>query len=105
MPHEFLHFRGYARKATKSSPTIDDILGEARRDPPHCTHVREPRPPVVRYGVPIETIAAILSDRLREARDRLGRPLPSTTTVLLAGVTSWPTPRVAVRASESEHES
>ena len=102
MPPEFLHFRAYARKATSRSPTVDAILGEARRDPKYCPHVNEPVPPVVRYGVPIECVAATLDERLRGARDRRGRPLPSTTTILLAGVTSWPTPRASVYASTSE---
>ena len=99
---EFLHFRGYARKSTKGSPTLTDVLGEARRHPHHCAHLRDPRPPVVRYGVPLETVATILDERLRAARDRLGRPLPSTSLALLAGVTSWPTQRVEVEASEAE---
>ena len=102
MPAEFLHFRAYARKSTKGSPTADAVLGEARRDPKYCAHLDEPQPPIVRYGVPIESVAATLSERLRDARDRRGRPLPSTTTVLLAGVSSWPTPRVEVEASEDE---
>ncbi len=102
MKPEFLHFRGYARKSTKGSPTLTDVLGEARRHPHHCAHLRDPRPPVVRYGVPLETVATILDERLRAARDRLGRPLPSTSLALLAGVTSWPTQRVEVEASDAE---
>jgi len=102
MAAEFLHFRGYARQATRASPTIDGVLGEARRDPLYCTHVAEPRPPIVRYGVAIETVAALLGECLRGARDRLGRPLPSTSLALLGGVTSWPTPRVIVEASAAE---
>lgn len=102
MATEFLHVRGYARRATGASPTIDGVLGEARRDPDHCLHLREPQPPIVRYGVAIEDVAAMLDERLREARDRLGRPLPVTSLALLAGVTSWPTPRLEVQASEAK---
>lgn len=56
MPNEFAHFRGYARRPTRPSPSVEDILGEARRDLAYCGHLAEPHTPVVRYGVDIETL-------------------------------------------------
>jgi hypothetical protein len=104
MPNEFVHFRGYARRPTRPSPSLEEILGEARRDPAYCGHLAEPHTPVVRYGAAIETLGVELDERLHGVRDHLGRALPSTSLVLLAGVTSWPTPRAEVEQSDAARQ-
>jgi hypothetical protein len=109
MPFDFLHFQAYARRAMvregrKLTRSVDEILGEIRRDPRHCGHVLDPRRPVVRYGVSVEDVERRLAERLVGARDQRDRRLPVSFNVLLAGVMSWPAPWATMRDCEAERD-
>lgn len=93
--------RRLRKKATSKWP-ISSIVGELLREPAHCSHVSEPRPPVHIWGLP----PSALRDREKEIYEGASRVTESyvrrgrahervqkkSTPTLLMAVASWPEP-------------
>lgn len=56
---QFVHFQSFSRKANKGGQSVDQILGEAMREPQFSKHVANPEPPNLIYGVPPEEVARL----------------------------------------------
>jgi len=99
--HQFSHSNIYSRKLSANHKkqgaawTVKDIASEARRDPEHCGHVKDPQQPEVLRGS-IETLEADLDAYLAEnklpTKSGVEREARSDAHVLIADVYSWPEP-------------
>ena len=65
MAYQFAHISFFSRKANSKGQSTSFVFGEARRDPQHSTHVKDPKPPDVVYGLGIDELEA-LHDRLAD---------------------------------------
>lgn len=63
MGPQFAHIQTFARKENPAGQSIDQVLGEAGRDPEYSPHVENPAPPVILYGVDL--------DELRHRHDQM----------------------------------
>lgn len=95
---QFFKVEIFARRGRQGRPGLKGVIGEAERRPGFATHVTLPRPPTVLFGSAPADVIGVIDKRLAGARDRLGRSLPSTTGVMLAGVVSWPIEVLRVEA-------
>ncbi len=68
-----------------------DIRDEMVRAPHACSHVADPQPPNVLFGMHPSAAIALAADRAGEgALDKIGRRLRCDTPVVLVGIASWP---------------
>lgn len=63
MGPQFAHIQTFARKENPAGQSVDQVLGEAGRDPEYSSHVETPEPPVILYGVDL--------DELRRRHDQM----------------------------------
>ena len=59
MGYQFVHLESFARKPDAKGRGTDFIFGEASRKPDASIHVANPAPPVVVYGVDIDSVQEI----------------------------------------------
>ena len=95
--YQFIHAEVYARRASsnpknKTEYSIDDIIGEAIRDPAHSGAVANPQPP--RYIISSEEGLKSMLVRIKEKRREISRShrskMRADAPVLVAGVASFP---------------
>jgi DNA repair exonuclease SbcCD ATPase subunit len=96
MAFQFVHVmacgrRGVHRKnSTKRKDSMSDICDEMIRTPHACSHVIDPKPPNVVFGLhPVEAFS-LAAERAEQAVDKAGRKLRIDALVVLVGVASWP---------------
>lgn len=53
---QFIHFQSYSRKPNKVGQSVYQVLAEAAREPEFSTHVEEPKPPNLIYGMTPEQV-------------------------------------------------
>jgi hypothetical protein len=44
---QFFHLQTFSRKANPGGQSVNQVLGEALRDPAYCRHVSDPQPPTL----------------------------------------------------------
>lgn len=107
--YQFIRVESYARvgsrqkrSATKTKAarveakwSASDIAAEADRQPGACDHVEAPRPPTYHLGGPVSSVVAEAETWATTQRDPRGRKLRSDSPVMLAGVVSLPSDRLA----------
>ena len=94
--YQFNHVEVFARRgphrknsrARKNS--MWDIRDEMVRSPHACSHVTDPKPPNVVFGMHPNAAFAMAADRAGQAVDKIGRRLRPEALVVLVGVATWP---------------
>ncbi|WP_127143894.1 hypothetical protein [Pelagibacterium montanilacus] len=95
MPSQFLRLNCYGKRSgarRKPHENIYDIIDEAARAPGAAPHVRKPRPPVHRYGAPLDSLKSQMTEYAKTVRDRRGARMREDATMLYAIVASYPRP-------------
>lgn len=90
---QFMHVESYARTAAKGKTgghSVSTIVGEARRDPEHSTHVDSPLPPQYLQGASLDALEATCEAYAATITDTKGRKMRKDGLCLLAGVVSAP---------------
>lgn len=75
MAYQFAHTNTYSRTGNKTNRSIADVVAEAVRDPKHCTHVEDPKPPILHFGISPEKIPALIDERIADAKIRFAQQL------------------------------
>jgi len=70
MAYQFAHTNTYSRRGNKVNRSIADVVAEAVRDPKHCTHVDDPKPAILHFGISPEKIPALIDERIADAKIR-----------------------------------
>jgi hypothetical protein len=109
MSCQFVHVEVYARAGARSKAggrrhSVGNILAELTREPHACSHVDNPQPPSIVFGIHPADAVAITSERASQALDKIGRKLRCDTPILLAGVVSWPVPVSKISSDSMERE-
>lgn len=68
MSFQFAHIENYSRKGDRKGRSTSFVLSEARRDPVASVHVRDPRAPVVIFGVGLDEVERLHDDRAAQAK-------------------------------------
>lgn len=90
---QFMHVESYGRSAGKGKSgghSVSTIVGEARRDPEHSTHVESPLPPQYLQGASLDALEATCEAYAATITDSKGRKMRKDGLCLLAGVVSAP---------------
>lgn len=58
----------FSRKGDRKGRSTAFVLGEARRDPAASIHVKDPRPPVVVFGIGLDELERLHDDRAAQAK-------------------------------------
>jgi hypothetical protein len=90
MKSQFFHGEVYARRGWRGKNGVAAVIAEAVRKSGHHPHVTEPKAPKCVYGAQLDGLPQIHDERIKGAKDRLGRSLPRTFPTLLALVASLP---------------
>ena len=95
--YQFIHAEVYARRASsnpknKTEYSIDDIIGEAIRDPAHSGAVANPQPPryIISSEEGLKSMLVRIKENAEKYRDPIGRKMRADAPVLVAGVASFP---------------
>ena len=93
--YQFIHAEVYARRASSNQKTeysIDDIIGEAIRDPAHSGAVANPQPPryIISSEEGLKSMLVRIKENAEKYRDPIGRKMRADAPVLVAGVASFP---------------
>ncbi len=70
MAYQFAHTQTYSRRGNSANRSIAHIVGEAVRDPAHCTHVEFPQQPNLVFGVSPAAIPELIENRIADAKIR-----------------------------------
>jgi hypothetical protein len=92
--HEFIHINSYSlttpKKAKEGGHSVKSIVGEANRVPGNHPHVKEPLPPVLLHGKPLDDLEQTCESWAASMTDAKGRKLRKDALCLVAGVVSAP---------------
>lgn len=105
---QFLHVASYGNSSREGTngKDADGILAEAMREPSHCLHVADPRPPTVLFGNP-KGIAEEVARMGKVGRVRLAngreRKVAKDAKLLLGGVVSYPASMRQLRDEWSDY--
>lgn len=88
--YQFVHIDTYPLTSTKNKPSMVSIVSEAARIEGYCPHVKSPEKPILLHGIEPTALTSIVTNRVKQARDKSGRKIRSDAPVLLAGVASLP---------------
>ena len=92
--HQFIHINSYSlttpKKAKEGGHSVRSIVGEANREPGNHPHVKEPQPPVLLHGKPLELLESTCETWASSMTDAKGRKLRKDALCLVAGVVSAP---------------
>lgn len=92
--HQFIHVNSYSlstpKKAKEGGHSVKSIVGEANRVPGNHPHVKEPLPPVLLLGKPLDVLEANCEAWASSMTDASGRKLRKDALCLVAGVVSAP---------------
>ena len=67
MGFQFVHVESYSRKADDKGRSSSFVLDEAERRPEACTHVENPAPPILVFGVPVAEVRVLHDQQAAEA--------------------------------------
>jgi hypothetical protein len=81
-----------------------DIRDEMVREPRACSHVNDPRPPNVLFGVHPSAAFDLANERAGEAVDKIGRRLRCDAPVVLVGIVSFPVLTAEVLGDPEAHD-
>ena len=91
--YQFIHAEVYARRASsnpknKTEYSIDDIIGEAIRDPAHSEAVANPQPPryIISSEEGLKSMLVRIKENAEKYRDPIGRKMRADAPVLVAGL-------------------
>jgi hypothetical protein len=91
---QFYHFDAFSRvestSKAKSGKSIYSVAGEAERKPGYCDHVREPREPVLLFGVPYAEVVKLAEYYAQNTFDSQGRAVRKNGLCMIGGVISAP---------------
>jgi hypothetical protein len=96
MAYQFIHVEGYGRhgahlkNSKKCKPSMFGIRDEMIRAPHACSHVINPQPPNVLFGLPPAAAFDLAAARAAHAVDKIGRRLRPEALVVLVGAATWP---------------
>ncbi|WP_077962662.1 hypothetical protein [Ensifer adhaerens] len=68
MAFQFAHMENFSRKGDRKGRSTSFVFSEARRDPAASVHVRDPRPPVVVFGIGLDEIERLHDERAAQAK-------------------------------------
>lgn len=92
--HQFIHINSYSlttpKKAKEGGHSVRSIVGEANREPGNHPHVKNPQPPVLLHGKPLELLESTCETWASSMTDASGRKLRKDALCLVAGVVSAP---------------
>jgi prefoldin subunit 5 len=92
--HQFIHINSYSlttpKKAKEGGHSVRSIVGEANREPGNHPHVKDPLPPVLLHGKPLELLESTCETWASSMTDAKGRKLRKDALCLVAGVISAP---------------
>lgn len=92
--HQFIHINSYSlttpKKAKEGGHSVRSIVGEANREPGNHPHVKDPQPPVLLHGKPLELLESTCESWASSMTDSKGRKLRKDALCLVAGVVSAP---------------
>lgn len=92
--HQFIHINSYSlttpKKAKEGGHSVKSIVGEANRVPGNHPHVKEPLPPVLLHGKPLDDLEQTCESWAASMTDAKGRKLRKDALCLVAGVVSAP---------------
>jgi hypothetical protein len=92
--HQFIHINSYSlttpKKAKEGGHSVRSIVGEANREPGNHPHVKDPLPPVLLHGKPLELLESTCETWASSMTDAKGRKLRKDALCLVAGVVSAP---------------
>lgn len=71
MASQFVHIENFSRKGDRKGRSTSFVFGEATRRPDASLHVRDPLPPVVVHGLPLDEV-----ERLHDAQAATARTTP-----------------------------
>lgn len=104
MAYQFIHVEAYGRagahlkNSTTRKASMLAIRDEMVRAPHACSHVINPQPPNVIFGLHPTAAFDLAAARAERAVDKIGRRLRPEALVVLVGAASWP-----VLAAEVQH--
>jgi len=91
---QFYHFEAYSRTESKSKAkqgkSIYSIAGEVERTPRYCDHVKEPKKPVLLFGVSFSEVVMQSENYAANTFDSIGRAIRKNGFCMIAGVVSAP---------------
>lgn len=96
LSYQFNHVEAFARSgphrknSTARKPSMWGIRDEMIRAPGACSHVANPQPPNVVFGMHPSAAFDLAADRAGPAVDKIGRRLRPEALVVLVGVATWP---------------
>lgn len=96
LSYQFNHVEAFSRKgahrknSTKRKCSMFDIRDEMIRVPDACSHVTDPQPPNLIFGLPPAAAFDLATGRAAQAVDKFGRRLRPEALVVLVGVATWP---------------
>ena len=92
--HQFIHINSYSlttpKKAKEGGHSVRSIVGEANREPGNHPHVKDPQPPVLLHGKPLELLESTCEEWASTMTDAKGRKLRKDALCVVAGVVSAP---------------
>lgn len=92
--HQFIHINSYSlttpKKAKEGGHSVRSIVGEANRELGNHPHVKEPLPPVLLHGKPLDDLEQTCESWASSMTDASGRKLRKDALCLVAGVVSAP---------------
>jgi len=88
----FYHFEAYSRiessAKSKKGKSIYTVAGEADREQGFCDHVKEPKKPILLYGVPFSEVVTMAEKYAENTKDSQGRAVKINGLCMIAGVVS-----------------
>lgn len=93
MGFQFLHIEGYARTSGKGKAgghSIRTVAAEAGRELGACSHVENPSPPILRYGISADEAENSAEKWAETATDLRGHKLRKDGLCMVGGVISYP---------------
>lgn len=105
----FANIRTFSRVGNKAGQSVDQVLGEAERDPQYSSHVDQPKPPELIFGMTVDEVrqahAALLVKRKTKVRvqgEVKERAIRKDRHTLAGCVMSYPVLREQVMADGDE---
>lgn len=66
--YQFVHLATYSRKGNGENLSVDEIAQEAARLPGATTHLADPKPPILHFGVMPDEVPALIEQRIADAK-------------------------------------
>jgi chemotaxis protein histidine kinase CheA len=93
MAYQFGHVEAYGRlagKKKKDGNTVSRILAEARREEGSCSHIENPQPHELVWGMTLDEVEARVDEWASQAKDARGHAIRKDALCMVGGVVSLP---------------